>query len=280
MNGQKGICAMKKMIMTFVFSLIAIVAFAFVNDADALAASAVNDLSASVTKLTAAEEDAQVGDYKVTLSIAQNSGIAGFGIRFFYDSANFTPVMNEDNSVSFRSMASGFMFSVEHNNNEGLIGVAAISGNNYRRNGELVSFYFTKTGGAENAIPLTSVEVDQISNLNGEDLSYSFSNQCAVSSVYRVGDANADGSVRVYDASLIRQIISNANGVTVTENNFMNYMPTTNVGEGVCFALMDADGNGVLTDNDATLVTRYLAGYPANAPLLDFVTVYITISIN
>jgi len=106
------------------------------------------------------------------------------------------------------------------------------------------------------------------------------SNQCAVHNVYRVGDANADGNIRIFDASLIRQIVSNANGVTVTENNFMNYITTTNVGEGVCFALMDADGDGVLTNTDADIVTDYIAGYPVEDPMLDYVTVYFTISVS
>ncbi len=269
---------MKKFFTTFVFSLIAIVAFAFVNDAEALTASAVNDLSVSVTKLTAAEEDAQAGDYKVTLSIAQNSGFAGLGIAFYYDSTNFTPVMTEDNTVSFISMASSLGFSVECAPAKSVIGVATMSPSNYRRNGDLVSFYLTKTSNATNAFPLTSIEVDQLSNIEDELLSYSISNQCAVSNVYRVGDANADGNILIYDAILINQIISNANGVTVTESNFMNYITSTNVGDGVCFALMDANGDGVLTSADADIITHYIAGYSVDPPMLNYVTVYITIS--
>ncbi len=270
---------MKKFFTTFVFSLIAIVAFAFVNDAEALTASAANNLSVSVTKLTAAEEDAQAGDYKVTLSIAENSGFSGLGIAFYYDSTNFAPVMTEDNTVSFISMISNFMLSVERGSNDpNLIGVAGASSNNYRRNGELFSFYLTKTTNATNVFPLTSIEVDQLTNLEDEILSHSISNQCAVSNVYRVGDANADGNILIYDAILINQIISNANGVTVTESNFMNYITSINVGDGVCFALMDANGDGVLTSADADIITHYIAGYSVDPPMLNYATVYITIS--
>lgn len=272
---------MKKMLMTFVLSLIAIVAFAFVNDTEALTASAVNDLSVSVTKLTAAEEDAQAGDYKVTLSIAENSGLSGFGIGFYYDSTNFAPVMTEDNTVSFISMMSGFMFSVEHGTDDpNLIGMAAAATYNYRRNGNLVSFYLRKISNAANVFPLTSIEIDRLTNKEDELLSYSISNQCAVYNVYRVGDANADGTIRVNDAIFINQIISNANGVAITESNFMNYITSTNAGDGVCFALMDADGDGFLTSTDADIITQYIAGYSVNAPMLDYVTVYITISAN
>lgn len=161
-----------------------------------------------------------------------------------------------------------------------VIGVAAASPNNCRKNGDLVSFYLRKTSNAANAFPLTSVLVNQISDLTGQYLSYSISNQCAVYNVYRVGDANADGNILIYDAIFINQIISNANGVAITESNFMNYITSTNVGDGVCFALMDADGDGFLTSTDADIITQYIAGYSVNAPMLDYATVYITISAN
>lgn len=271
---------MKKFFTTFVFSLIAIVAFAFVNDTEALTASAVNDLSVSVTKLTTAEEDAQVGDYKVTLSIAENSGLSGLGIGFYYDSTNFAPVMTEDNTVSFISMTPLLGFSVMCSPSNSVIGVAAASPNNCRKNGDLVSFYLRKTSNVANAFPLASIIIDQLTNIEDELLSYSISDQCAVYNVYRVGDANADGNILIYDAIFINQIISNANGVAITESNFMNYITSTNVGDGVCFALMDADGDGFLTSTDADIITQYIAGYSVNAPMLDYATVYITISAN
>lgn len=270
---------MKKIIMTFVFSLIAIVAFAFTNNADALAASAANDLSVSITKLTAAEEGAQVGDYKVTLSIAQNNGFAGLGVGFYYDNVNFEPVVDDDNEPVHQTPLN-ILCVINADPNSGIVGFSMISQNNITSNGAIVSFYLRKTGSAANVSPLEAVIVDQMTNDNKQYISCSMSNQCAVHNVYRVGDANADGNIRIFDASLIRQIISNANGVTVTENNFMNYITTTNVGEGVCFALMDADGDGVLTNTDADIVTDYIAGYPVEDPMLDYVTVYFTISVS
>lgn len=72
--------------------MIAIVAFAFSSNADTLYASAANDFSVSVTKLTAAEGDyAQAGDYKVTVSLEQNTGFRDLGFLFYYDNVNFTP---------------------------------------------------------------------------------------------------------------------------------------------------------------------------------------------
>lgn len=272
---------MKKFIMTFVFSLFAMVAFAFANNTDVLSASAANDLSVSVTKLTAAEGGyVQAGDYKVTLSIAQNTGFAHLGVRFEYDNVNFVPVLEDDGSLAVQSIMSGFASQVGYSSSLGRVGVSLMSSYNQTDNGTIISFYLTQTGTAANAFPLESVQVFDMMNEDNENVSYNISNQCAVRNVYRVGDANADGNIRIFDASLIRQIVSNANGVTVTENNFMNYTTTTNVGEGVCFALMDADGDGVLTNTDADIVTDYIAGYPVEDPMLDYVTVYFTISVS
>lgn len=274
---------MYKTVFSLIISLFAAVICVIAFGKADVKANAANDLSVSVEKLTSAEADGtQAGDLKVTVSIANNQGYAGIGFGLYYDSDNYAPVYNsyEEPAWTMGPAMYGLALVCEIDTDNSIFSIAGGTAANNRTSGNIISVYLRPLNGVSSTSPITAFIMDDLTNASKQHLSYTVSNQCAVSNVFRVGDANADGVIRIWDVQLVRQIIANANGVTVTEANFMNFITTTNVGDGVCFALMDADGNGVLTDEDATIITEYIAGYPVEEPMLEYCTVYYTISVS
>lgn len=255
---------MKKFISTILFSLFAVIACAFTVGAGELTASATNDFSISVTELEENEGmNARPGDFKVTLSIANNSGIAGCGFSFYYDKANFDPVIYLEGDDVYVELtypsAWNLAFVALLDASAGHVGISGASQYTNSHNTEMLSFYLRPKNGNVTANPLTGFEVDQVRNVNKELQSYTEPTGYVcnyISTSYVIGDVDGDGLIDSADAIIVMEIVE-ANGDLITLEDFSDNEPFAAYDSVVCIAVVDVDCDNDVDNDDAEAILTY-----------------------
>lgn len=274
---------MKKTMFSIILSFFAVIVCAFAFGSEDLTASALNDFSVTVEELTAADSSyTQAGDFKVTVSMANTlSSTASAAFGLYYDATNFEPVMKTTNDRPYYDLgdaASDSYAMVELDAR--LYGCVFLNYSAHKLDGALITVYLRPTAqNVDDITPITALVVDQVCDEDNE-LAFNVSELCKIIAPmeYEIGDANTNGRVQAVDATYINRTIANANGVTVTANNYLNYVPTYAEGDFVCsFEAMDVNEDGVLTSADSNFLLNYLAGTGPVGSLYEYTTVYYVI---
>ncbi len=272
-----------KHILSFLFSLAAVIVCVYSFNANAVSASAATTSWCTVERLTVSDSAyTQAGDFKFTMHVQDNEGFLEFCANLYYNSDEFAVVTASGNRAyctagSLAISAGAKCSGVCWDNELGCwCNVIVNETNNITDDGTLFSIYFRRISGSS-VLPVTDCEVNVLC-IGEEDYGQlTVSEYCQMVNIFRIGDATLDGRIAIGDAQFILRIIANANGTPVTAANFMNYIPANFViGDCVLsFEAMDVNEDGVLTSADATAIQNYLAGNAATGALLEYCTVYL-----
>ncbi|MBQ6040726.1 MAG: hypothetical protein IJL32_08150 [Oscillospiraceae bacterium] len=276
---------MKKKVLTALFCIVSF-ALLLACKPIAIRAYAVNDFGMTVqeieTPFTLNNTSVYAGDYKVTISVSNNNGIAAAGIYCPFSNSAFSPICISDHThplVSLGTVLTGVPYLSAYSTNLDNFGLSFSTLSNITGNGDLFSFYLRPNPNAsitpENITELISqIVVDEIYDEDEEPLSYTipteFEYTVAIPYSFYLGDIDGTVSNNGYrigllDVQKLLQMINSYDGtlyVTATDTNFsqtdypglyvmINNVPTLEL------RVADVNFDGIIDSTDHALLLDY-----------------------
>lgn len=285
---------MKKVFFLLGFAIAGILLLFTVKPTVAEAVNTPNTIAVSVHELASAVQVsgvtyASAGDFEVLLTIENNTGYAGSGIRLYYDKNNFDPCMPDPGDptslVCYYTTGpalTGLSNSILVNRNNGRFGLTTSGNNNNTNDGLIFRVFLKRKANAPDpdAIPYVGTAILQLVTSNNIDITnyYEPTYQNISGYVaerhflldYRLGDLNGDGNVTMADSNLLSSILANSTSINASTAESRARALTNVTLDGLfhngydifedtfIFSVIDINKDGVITSADITQINNYV----------------------
>ncbi len=189
--------------------------------------------------ITVETTEAKAGEtFDVTLTIEENTGIAGMVLKMQYsDALTLT-------NISTGDALSGLTFTAPGKLSSKILNLTFDGQDADKTNGTFLVFTFTVNENAEAGdYPITvTYNKGDVYDDNLEDISLNIFNGGVTIPAYTPGDVNDDGTINTKDLTLIRRHIAGGYSISLEE------------------AAANVNADGTINTKDLTLIRRYIAG--------------------
>ena len=267
----------------------------FVVRVDYVTSNQVSDFNQALANLygTNGYEAVVTGDYKVTVTLNNNTGYTDSALQVYYDKNNFRPVNKTGNApdmnIVYGIAASGMTYLGGVNLNAGLVGLGAgyHNGDANSQSGVYGYFFLRPLTNATNLMnPVTRMAVVKYEEGYGISLNHTVNNHCRYKAFqYMLGDVNGDGVVDTLDSSALTNVINNHPGALIESNAGNAFAGLAGMYHNgiLVFAVADVDYNEVVDQYDVNAILNYIScmnnGVPYNGDIGEKSWYYKTLTI-